>query len=389
MPPGFGRNAPSTGDDTRQPSPPPAPLHAEANTADEVHDTGSSWDFSPAAAERDEPEEEAGTGAWTAFDEAVATGSMNAPSVAEMFGVPEDVEVPEPESHASSLGFSDFTDRDTPPETTAPRDEPSSASSSAGGSFYDDVDDGGGWSSLGPTPTQPDAEPAYDRAPDRPAAEASPPSPATAAEEDAGASSSSRVLPLLAILTLVLIFAGGGYWLFTSDVFGGAPTADETATAPSDDAPTASAQTPSQQDAAPSEPEPSPPADTSPSEDEPSAPTEEPPTDEAPADAPSEPAPRDEPAPAAASPSLDLQQGGWGIVVASRTDRGDAESVARAFADRFPSRPTGVVEGVVNGQTYYRAVVGQYDSRAAAADARTRDANDLPEGAWLLRLPQR
>lgn len=88
------------------------------------------------------------------------------------------------------------------------------------------------------------------------------------------------------------------------------------------------------------------------------------------------------------SPEIDREAGGWTIVVASRTDQATAESLVTTFRDRFEaaSVPVDVVTGEVNNTTRYRVAIGQYRTRNEAQQAMNEFGDELPEGAWPLRL---
>lgn len=85
---------------------------------------------------------------------------------------------------------------------------------------------------------------------------------------------------------------------------------------------------------------------------------------------------------------IDSAAGGWTIVVASRTDRESAESLRDTFRERFAaaSLPVDIVTGETNNTTRYRIVLGQYESRDDIRQALDKHADELPEGAWPLRL---
>ena len=96
------------------------------------------------------------------------------------------------------------------------------------------------------------------------------------------------------------------------------------------------------------------------------------------------PAPPETPEPA----RFDHEKVSWTVVVASRTERASAETIALRYRERL--RRTGhlvdVIEGARNGITYYRVAVGQFETVAAARTVREELAAEIPEDAWLLRL---
>lgn len=92
--------------------------------------------------------------------------------------------------------------------------------------------------------------------------------------------------------------------------------------------------------------------------------------------------PGDEPA------EINPNAGGWTIIVASRTDRGAAESLVATYRSRFedPQVPIDVLPGEVNNTTRYRIGIGQFDTQAQARDFLAEFNAELPEGAWPLQL---
>lgn len=86
---------------------------------------------------------------------------------------------------------------------------------------------------------------------------------------------------------------------------------------------------------------------------------------------------------ATAPPQLDPAAGGWSIIVASRTDRAAAESLADTYRDRFEQPvPVGILEATVNDATRYRVGVGQFSSRNDAQTFLNEHSDPLPNGAW-------
>ncbi len=98
------------------------------------------------------------------------------------------------------------------------------------------------------------------------------------------------------------------------------------------------------------------------------------------------PAPPEQPPPEPTR--FDREKVSWTVVVASRTERASAETVALRYREQL--RRTGhlvdVVEGGRNGITYYRVALGQFETVAAARTVREELAAEIPEDAWLLRL---
>lgn len=70
----------------------------------------------------------------------------------------------------------------------------------------------------------------------------------------------------------------------------------------------------------------------------------------------------------------------WAIVVASHTARTAALETAHSYRTRFDT--VKVVAGTVDGQTWYRVAVGQYDSEPQAEQALARAESTLPTDAW-------
>jgi PKD repeat protein len=77
----------------------------------------------------------------------------------------------------------------------------------------------------------------------------------------------------------------------------------------------------------------------------------------------------------------------WGVVVASMRNDGGAETVAQRYRDRFAeSRPVDVVAANTDQGLRYRVVVGAFEDRGASRRAIDEHGEDLPAGAWPLRL---
>jgi len=91
---------------------------------------------------------------------------------------------------------------------------------------------------------------------------------------------------------------------------------------------------------------------------------------------------------ASAAQAIDPANGGWTIVVGSRTERATAQSLADKYRAMFEPRnlPVDVVAGTVNNTTRYRVGVGQFDSQADAQRFLENATQELPEGAWTLDL---
>jgi hypothetical protein len=77
----------------------------------------------------------------------------------------------------------------------------------------------------------------------------------------------------------------------------------------------------------------------------------------------------------------------WGVVVASMRNDGGAETAAQRYQDRFAeSMPVDVVAANTDQGLRYRVVVGAFEDRDAARQAIDEHGEDLPDGAWPLRL---
>ena len=90
-----------------------------------------------------------------------------------------------------------------------------------------------------------------------------------------------------------------------------------------------------------------------------------------------------------ASPrTLAPDEGGWSIIVASRTDRDAARSLADTFRERFRAQniPTGVLEASVDNSTRYRVGVGQFASSSDVQKFLDEHSEKLPNGAWAIQL---
>ncbi len=85
---------------------------------------------------------------------------------------------------------------------------------------------------------------------------------------------------------------------------------------------------------------------------------------------------------------FDREKVSWTVVVASRTERASAETVALRYREqlRHTGRLVEVIEGARNGVPYYRVAVGQFETLAAARTVLEELAAEIPEDAWLLRV---
>lgn len=86
--------------------------------------------------------------------------------------------------------------------------------------------------------------------------------------------------------------------------------------------------------------------------------------------------------------ALNPAEGGWTIIVASRAERGAAESLVENYRTVFSAQgvAVGMLTGQVNDQTRYRIGVGQFSSRSEARTFLDEAGSKLPKGAWPLRL---
>jgi len=74
--------------------------------------------------------------------------------------------------------------------------------------------------------------------------------------------------------------------------------------------------------------------------------------------------------------------------VGSRAQRSAAESLLQNYRESFAAqdRSAGILSAEIEGETRYRIGVGQFDTRSEAQDFIEQAGNNLPEGAWILRL---
>ena len=85
---------------------------------------------------------------------------------------------------------------------------------------------------------------------------------------------------------------------------------------------------------------------------------------------------------------IDRSRGGWTIVVASETQRNDAEQIADNYTLAFSDRrfPTGILTTGEYNVTRYRVGVGQFNARSDAANVLNNFKADFPDDAWLLKI---
>jgi hypothetical protein len=302
----------------------------------------------------------------------------------------------EDEDSASADGEEDFT----PPE-------PDPLSESEPASEPDREPD----PTTEPADVHPDAQPTQEVAIDPDAREPAeePPSPAPDASEDGGGSTAARV----GVGALVVLLLGGAAWYvlgrqgtvqpprkafaqlqaqiqpFVQDL----STATSTQSASSTAGPPAEASS----DAAPDEsgtdsstPEQDPGADASTEAPgdaaNPQTATTEEPSDPSEASSPDRSTTTTPQSPS--SQAIDPSAGGWTIIVASRTQRGAAESLVQKYRRALAGQNVAVdiITGQVENQTRYRVGVGQFSSRGEAQRLLDEAGAKLPEGAWPLRL---
>lgn len=84
-----------------------------------------------------------------------------------------------------------------------------------------------------------------------------------------------------------------------------------------------------------------------------------------------------------------FEGGGWAIAVAARSNQDEAEAVRQTFRARFQDEglPVEVYEAVVDRETWYRVAVGRFADEQDATTAMQRYADQLPEDAWVVRVP--
>jgi cell division protein FtsN len=82
-------------------------------------------------------------------------------------------------------------------------------------------------------------------------------------------------------------------------------------------------------------------------------------------------------------------EGGWTLVVASRTNADEAESIRTQFASALESArvPVDVLTSETgDGTTRYRVVVGQFSSQNEAQLIKQEYSDVVPDDAWPLQL---
>lgn len=86
--------------------------------------------------------------------------------------------------------------------------------------------------------------------------------------------------------------------------------------------------------------------------------------------------------------SIDRAEGGWTIIVGSRTEAESAQSLVEKYRAVFNDQnlPVDVITGTVENTTRYRVGVGQFESRSDAQDFLDTAQQKLPQGAWPLGL---
>lgn len=149
-----------------------------------------------------------------------------------------------------------------------------------------------------------------------------------------------------------------------------------------------------------SESEPSSPSDPeSESEGEPSSPSETQGDATEASESPTESTTTDETSSASTDPTstatqtsdpraIDQDEGGWTIVVGSRTERESAQALVEKYRAVFDDRglPVDLLPGTVEDRTRYRVGVGQFGSRSDAQSFLETTDQKLPQGAWPLGL---
>lgn len=85
---------------------------------------------------------------------------------------------------------------------------------------------------------------------------------------------------------------------------------------------------------------------------------------------------------------IDPSEGGWTIIVASRTNRPAADTLVATFRNQFEnlSLPIDIVVGEAENTTRYRVAVGQFRTQTEVMQAIDEYEDSLPEGAWPLNL---
>jgi hypothetical protein len=372
----------------------PAQSSTDDSEAPSESESSSESDISPAedspsmAPPDDDREHDSLSGIWDEDDEETFPDSSPASPSSET----ENADVTDDTSRSPSPSTEFEMPEPDPPEPEAETTEPDSGEDSDDDTQFEAIEE--------------DVEETSEE-------ESSPSSPP--AEKDPSGSSLPRVL----VSILVFLLLGGGAWYILGQrgmvqppqqtfahlkatLLSGITTgATENSTSvvpefsPSDDgsSDTTTAST------APPSPDSTPTAAASPSASETDAPV----SNEGDADnVPSETPPRDTTATAPAtestsstaassstsSPTIVPEDGGWSIVVASRTDPEAARSLAATYRDRFSDQkiPTGIIESAVNNSTRYRVGVGQFPSRSDVQQFLDEHGDELPDGAWPVQL---
>jgi hypothetical protein len=335
----------------------PAPSGSAEESTDDTHDTLSDiW-------ESDEDDE----------DETFPATESSPPSTAE----PDDAATPD------TGVFGEPEPADEPAASEPSLSEPSPSEPAA--------------------PTEADAPAASDASEDTEAAD-SPPAepPSEAPAETDGGSSAPRVLVAL----LVFLLLGGGAWYILGQrglvpppqdavttlkaqvqaaTSGSVAASDNsTSTVPefqpgeASDSTASDAASPSDADAATTST-----ASEAGTGDADSAPADA--SDASTDEASPETAPDDDPA---APDGITPSQGGWSIIVASRTQETAARSLVETYRGRFTSQQIAVdvLEANVDNTTRFRVGVGQFASRSDAERFLEVNQSKLPNGAWPYRL---
>jgi len=91
---------------------------------------------------------------------------------------------------------------------------------------------------------------------------------------------------------------------------------------------------------------------------------------------------------ASSAQGLRPAEGGWTVIVASRTQQSPAQSLVQKYRRAFENQnvPVGILTGTVENTTRYRIGVGQFQTQSAVQSFLNDAGAKLPEGAWPLRL---
>ncbi len=81
---------------------------------------------------------------------------------------------------------------------------------------------------------------------------------------------------------------------------------------------------------------------------------------------------------------IDFAQGGWTVIIGSETLYSRAAAKAAGFQQLGQSIT--ILQGRSDGLTRYRIALGQFQGASAADRFRRQNANQLPDGAWVLRI---